>query len=609
MKNTKNIKEIRENYERFAFNIMIDDCYGPSLFKFAEEGLIPNIKKYILGKNNSKAVFCRNCIAPFPASSTNGHTTLLTGCYNARSGVLNASFWKNTCVKNIEGDIGKQVPEWLQLDKVTLKAFKIWKHAISDEIKTLFQLIPDSISYHIINKGARIKFFNYWKVIKSLPIYIKMKLGGSDKIVSDLDFWPAFLRKMLKKSIIKMNKRGLPQYSFLLFLPSDAAAHYYGFHSNEYKNTLKLLDDLIGMLVEGYDEPKGKGKGKGVKHYKGLKELGYLDKILWVIESDHSSKPNPHFFDLVKYLRENRDLNVCDAKYKRIPKNVRKKYPNFKKNPRNADILTDQMGEFAQIYVRSSLHNFNDNLTKTELQNHFSLSGKRINILRYLQGADALGRIVFRQKIFCPDENKSEENEDINGTRENRCFSRNYCLRVISKSGESLIFRNARVSKGTNINKNEEINTPKYAYVIVKGKDPLYFEEHAKLSDKITRLEDLKLDVDFGDEQEGLLKDGLDVVVQKECNLIKDIWKKLNLSERFFDSETWLECSYDAEMPNIIERYFGYFDHESSPNLIFVAERGYRFYSEDNPKDKSKIKVQSHDAEYKEESIVPAVFS
>lgn len=272
----------------FAITVLIDDVRGTKFLERLEAGELPNLKKYVFDRGS----YTLNSLAGFPSSSSNGHTTLETGCWAGKSGVINAAYW--------DFPEKRAAPERMRIDDINLGALKLWDRIIT--AKTIFEYVPFSASYHIIKRGAQIRFFKITKLLKYIPLFVKLKRKGAEAFgTSSTDLYQQILEDQLSKTLKKLAKQDppvMPDVSFVLLLPSDLAAHYHGFDSLEFLNSLKLADLLVDIFVHGYDDDG--------THLPGLEELGLMDRVVWAFFSDHASKKfdASRAFDVVSYLRE-----------------------------------------------------------------------------------------------------------------------------------------------------------------------------------------------------------------------------------------------------------------------------------------------------------------
>ncbi|MHA1131093.1 MAG: alkaline phosphatase family protein [Candidatus Helarchaeota archaeon] len=116
----------------------------------------------------------------------------------------------------------------------------------------------------------------------------------------------------MKKLLKKIRKKGLPAYSFIVYPPSDSAAHKYGFDSQQYRTALNLLDRVVKLLIEG-DHSDTK------KPLLGLKDMGYFDDCMFVICSDHSSQKFNQLSDILADVRK-LSLNIVSVNEPKINK-------------------------------------------------------------------------------------------------------------------------------------------------------------------------------------------------------------------------------------------------------------------------------------------------
>ncbi|MHA1279894.1 MAG: alkaline phosphatase family protein [Candidatus Helarchaeota archaeon] len=302
---------------RYVFHILVDDAHGDNFFKILleEPEVMPSIKKYIF----DRGAYSKNCLASYVASSIPGHTALLTGVFPDRNNVPYAWYW------NLEGPS----PKKMDLSKVKIKTIKKWNKTISKEIKTTFEYVPDSASFTVVSRGARYKFFTVWKLIWA---FILVKLKGVDFLEQELGFWEYMYLTQMKKLLKKIRKKGLPAYSFIVYPPSDSAAHKYGFDSQQYRTALNLLDRVVKLLIEG-DHSDTK------KPLLGLKDMGYFDDCMFVICSDHSSQKFNQLSDILADVRK-LSLNIVSVNEPKINKKAIQNADSQKFN-QLSDILAD----------------------------------------------------------------------------------------------------------------------------------------------------------------------------------------------------------------------------------------------------------------------------
>ncbi len=400
----------------FVIAMLLDNVRGTKFMEILEKGELPNIKEYIFDKNS--CAYTTHSMSVFPSSSSNGHTTLTTGCYAGKSGVINAAYW-------IIPDHG--VPERAKIDDISVKALKLWDEIIT--AKTMFEHVPsgNTASFHIIKRGAKIKFFKLSKLAKYAFLFLKMKRKGVDSVArANTELFRNIMKNQVCNYLKRIGKHPeeMPEINFILFLPSDLAAHFYGYDSPEYLDSLKLADELVEIFVKGFTDEKG-------RTYPGFIGLGMLDSVVWALFSDHASKPfqQDQIFDMVSHLRE------CWAAAGKIFAFAPE--PGKDEDLANWNVIFSESGEFFGIIFR-------DPKTGHPLRQMIREELSRFSILDGLQGRDLLKdffAVPEVARIFL----LTNQNEFV----------------VIDRDGEAIV---RRADPGPD---------RKYSYEIVKGSDPL----------------------------------------------------------------------------------------------------------------------------------------
>ena len=140
---------------------------------------------------------------------------------------------------------------------------------------------------------------------------------------------PVFWKRLYQDNISKFLKRILknnkiPKATFIVFLFSDDMGHRHGFNSKEYQTAIKLLNYVIKCIVEGLEDKKG-------NFVKGIKELGFLDKIIWNFCTDHAARPvlTDKYVFIDSIIKKDLGLKIIDGEnkqfdYKQLKKQIKK---------------------------------------------------------------------------------------------------------------------------------------------------------------------------------------------------------------------------------------------------------------------------------------------
>ncbi len=343
---------------RFFVLFLVDDVQG-NLFceKIMQDPtILPHVKADLFDRGAS----CSNVVSLFTSASIQGHTTLLTGRYPNKHEVLAEGFWD---VKNPAD------PMRINLMSISLNTIKQWNRRIA--VKTWCEWVPDSTSFHVVDRGAKERFFKpsaYWRFAW---MYLKVRLFGP-KTYTTIRFWEQLILSNSKRYLKILNKKGMTTGVQITFSPSDNAAHLYGMVdaagniTEGYKQSLQLLDKTYTLMVDGFDE-----KGR---HVKGLKELGIFDKTLFVVCADHASRAYREEIPLVKHLRENWPLRFCsllNAKGKAEP--PKDETPAMRAG---ADFLLAEEGGIAAFYCKNPTSGRFEKWLPLACFEHYSPRGK-----------------------------------------------------------------------------------------------------------------------------------------------------------------------------------------------------------------------------------------
>jgi predicted AlkP superfamily pyrophosphatase or phosphodiesterase len=300
------------------FMILMDNSNPEVFYKFVDEGLCPTISKYLLGEKingkYSKASYSSNIITGLPSTSANSHVSIATGCYARKNNFLYTNFWDLT---------GKKA-KIVESEKISPLAIRRFQTLINNKTKTLMEYFKDSISFHALYKGAKVRYMRTRSLIWNfLPWAIR-----DDEFLADPNFWKTtFLKFILDFLKIVKRKKKMPGATFMAYLMTDQTSHLFGFDSPEYRSAVSTLDYLLSVLIEGYTKKNG-------KKIPGLKDLGFLDDIIWVICSDHGSRKiySDIYIMLGEKVRFDQDLNLSQGllrKDKKFAKRFENRYHEF----------------------------------------------------------------------------------------------------------------------------------------------------------------------------------------------------------------------------------------------------------------------------------------
>ncbi|MHA1294084.1 MAG: alkaline phosphatase family protein [Promethearchaeota archaeon] len=536
---------------RYLIQFLLDHASPEIFFNLVDEGATPNLVKYVLGEKTSEntyknSVISRNIVTGYPSTSANSHVSILTGSYAGKNNLLYTTFW----------DVLGKIPRFINVERMSLSALKeMNKKHINPNCKTLFEYLDFSASFHAINRGAKFKLLTLKTILfKFLPLLLKLKKKYKSDNIDPIDtpeLWKIMFRDNITKFLNNIRKKGkFPRATFIVFLLSDGNAHKYGFNSHQYRESVQMLDYFIKCLVEGLENKKG-------VFVPGLKELGYLDSIIWNICTDHSGRKiaRDKFILIDSIAKIELNLNLIEGDQEEREKILEKKVKNLKK----IDAFTNVGGELwhcwfgklkaEKIFDFKSF--FGEEYFRTYIPRKFletkDYESKKIDLINYFISQK------YVQFVIIPEDQVKTNLKNIDPKfRIKLKIPRDYIIKIFSKDGVSQIIRTVRSNK------------IHYSYKILQGQDPLYYN---------------KLDIEY---------------------------------EKFFSHNFWLEKTIIHDLPDIFHRLFGFFDCIYAPNFIITSELNYHFISIDKltkKGNKAISDIQTHDGLYKIESVVPLTIS
>ncbi|MHA1342197.1 MAG: alkaline phosphatase family protein [Promethearchaeota archaeon] len=571
--------------KKYLITFLLDHVSPDVFFKLIDEGNAPHLSKYILGEKlkdkdaYSNATICKNVVTGFPSTSANMHTSILTGTMGGRNNLFLASYWNF---------LGKH-PKFVKTDDIGLTTVKKFNEFyVNRQTKMIFEFFPTSSSYHVCNRGAKWKAFTIKSIILNyLPLLIGLQKKDEPGRVSPIarpELWKKLFVKNMGKFLKKVKKKYLPEVNYIVFLLTDENAHRFGFDSPQYKEAIQIIDLYVKGLVEGINLKNG-------KHIEGLKELGYLDCIVWNIHTDHAGRPieRDKYIPINRYLETEFGLKLLEG-YK--DKKAKLKIKDEIKNSNNLQKINAFSIVSSEIWVGwfRNTNLINKNIKKTKNENPFAFAkfyGENLfrNIIPLneeiaerkpkLDLIDALIKKPFIQFVIIPEENIDEISIDKLKMKDRifRSIPRKYSIKIFSREGSAQIDRylkdeSSKIEENsiksfdkTSTNPSAPIDSVLYSYKILNGKDPLKYNE---------------VDIEYG--------------------------KKYTPYEI-------LQMTYQHELPDVFHRLFGFFDAIYAPNFLITSEFSYHFFSIYGNLNKILLKAQNHDGLYKIESIVPLTFA
>jgi hypothetical protein len=507
---------------RYLIQILLDQSSPEAFFGLIDQDIAPHISKYILGKKKEdgtyeNACISRNIVTGYPSTSANSHTSIITGSYAGKNNLLYTTYWNLT---------GKE-PKYVDTEKISLKGLKeMNKVHINPLCKTLFEYLDNSASFHAINRGATFKLLTLKSIIFNfLPLLLKVKRTlGSEGVepMSSPEFWKRLFDDNISKFLKRIQeKNSVPTGTFIVFLFSDDMGHRYGFNSKEYQTAIELLDYLIKCIVEGLNDKKG-------NFIQGIKELGFLKNTIWNICTDHAARPvlTDKFVFIDSIIKKEFGLKLVDGEiekfdYKKIKKELKRS--NFSKTLGFSNVCGELYHAwFVHAPLLPLCRVVNGEEIFRNITKDLNQVDGNIDLIEYLIKQE------YVQFIIIPE--NSEE------------------IKIFSKEGSSKFNRTL----------NEEVIH--YSYKILKGKDPLEYEN---------------IGIPYGET---------------------------------LSHQIWLEKTIKHDLPDIPHRLFGFFDCKYAPNFVVTSSYDYHFLSIQKlarKKEKLLKDFQTHDGLFHIESVVP----
>lgn len=226
-----------------------------------ERGELENISKYIVEPGK-----LLKGVTVFPSTTGPAYTPYLMGKYPGRCNLPGIRWFDRRYY-------GNEVFSFRRFRSYIGPETFFFNSDIDKEFKTVFELVPDSVS--ILNEITRgIKPSN--NRTKFLKAYLKVK----SHFTPDSDEVDEAAGRLLIDSM-----RADPDFVFAVFLGIDSYSHqYHPFHEKTI-NSYRILDKYVGLTARR------------------LEHSGELENTMLVIGSDHGLTPTHTHFDTLYYLQ------------------------------------------------------------------------------------------------------------------------------------------------------------------------------------------------------------------------------------------------------------------------------------------------------------------
>jgi hypothetical protein len=258
---------------------IIDNVRSDQLFRLADRGLLPNIKKLI-----EHGIYSKNCITDFPPITYPTQVSLLTGTYTGdyRKELCHGVPLMNWMGRNV-------TPPYIR--DYTAKSLQIYKlnRDIGDNCKTLLEMIEEGNKASItqfINRGSNY-FFPERKTKLAMYYLVLAYSRNIKRMMARTD--TGIVQKLLdvfKNPKKYFNDPDPPIASLMWFMTPDILLHHFGSDSQIYKLNILHIDKVIGILIDS------------------LKKMGYLNETAIAITSDHGNYKAVKFGNILDFFRE-----------------------------------------------------------------------------------------------------------------------------------------------------------------------------------------------------------------------------------------------------------------------------------------------------------------
>lgn len=249
--------------------IMADGARADIFDCLLKKGDLPNISKYIIDKGDY-----RHAVTVFPSTTGPAYTPFILGKFPGRCNFPGIRWFDKKefsktffSLKRFRSYIG---PESYFMN-----------NDISERFKTIFELIPNSVS--ILNELTRGISKNADKT-KYSKIFYKLKSHFTYN-TNEVD--------QISQRLILESFRNSPQFIFAVFLGIDNYSHHtHPFHKLAIDSYFRI-DRYIGELVEA------------------LKKKGQVEETLLVLVSDHGLTQTHSHFDLLEFINDSGFKTLC----------------------------------------------------------------------------------------------------------------------------------------------------------------------------------------------------------------------------------------------------------------------------------------------------------
>lgn len=250
--------------------ILIDGLRGDMARKYAEEGLMPNVKKYFL----DGGVWANKATTVFPSITGAAIPSIVTGAYPGRHNLPSLYFFERSEMKYYVLYTVKGSWQFNRLIDTT-------------RTKTIFEYFPEkddtwAIGLHV-NRGAD----------KVIPVAFNVGYKPLAWAAKLTEFW---------RGIKRAFTGGKPARLTVVYNGwFDHVEHGFGADAEGLKPHYKSVDDQIGQCIDTY------------------KKLGIFDKTYFALVSDHGQSSFDTSVNIWDYIKGTHDIPIVENIWKKIP--------------------------------------------------------------------------------------------------------------------------------------------------------------------------------------------------------------------------------------------------------------------------------------------------
>ncbi len=239
--------------------IIFDDVRAEHLFKWIEQGKLPNISRLA-----NSGITSENCVTSFPSVTLPCYSNIITGAYSGYYTKEGSGVPSYHWINRTDPPSERKKPPFIRNYSERRDVFSINKD-IGTNVKTIFEQVDDGNLLSVINFLYRGSLF---------PIPKEFNVDLIFKKIEDVYRKPNTFFPSNEAPIITVGY--VPQ--------TDSYMHEKGFDHPDYIDLVFKCDEYIGSLI------------------KALKQMGYYEDTAICITSDHGNYKAEKFYDLEPFF-------------------------------------------------------------------------------------------------------------------------------------------------------------------------------------------------------------------------------------------------------------------------------------------------------------------